>query len=246
MKRIRVVFSTIFVVISLVQFCTAQEQKRTILGLGMSIEPALFGASMYYYTGSSGPEGFYVLDQSAYATSPINLYLTINATPSFRIEPIFGIYSFRSERTTTTPGFTPPTSTSKTGVTLTHLGVGGFYLIPTSNSLQMYVGPRIGFNFVTTLSTSYLYFNGVQQQQEVETKETDFFVGLNFGAEYFPITEFSIGAEVSGNYVSFGNPEVTRTPASSSSSTTERKQHIITTNGLFFLRWYFVKSTDQQ
>lgn len=234
--------------VSLVQFSTAQEQKRNILGLGMSIEPALFGASMVYYTGPYGPEGYYGMSQSAYATSPINVYLTINATPSFRIEPVFGIYSFKNERTTTAPGYTPPTSTSKTEVTLTHLGLGGFYLIPTSNSLQMYVGPRIGFNFVTMLSAGIYYdqISGSYQQQEVESKETDFSVGLSFGAEYFPITEFSMGAEVSGNYVSFGNPEVTRTPASSSSSTTERKQHIITTNGLFFLRWYFVKSMGEQ
>jgi len=245
MKRISVVFSITFVMVSLVQFCNAQEQKRNILGVGMSIEPALFGASMVNYTSSYGPGGYY-LSQSAYATTPINLYLSINATPSFRIEPVFGIYSFKNEQTTTTPGYTPPTSTSKTEATLTHLGLGGFYLIPTSNSFQMYVGPRIGVNLITSLS-NYPYYNGSSyEQQKVESKETDFSVGVSFGAEYYPISEFSIGAEVAGNYVSFGNPEVTRTPASSSSSTTERKQHIITTNGLFFLRWYFVKSVDQQ
>jgi hypothetical protein len=245
MKRISLVLSITFVVLSLVQFCAAQEQKRNILGLGMSIEPALFGASIIDFTTSYGPGGYY-LNPSAYATSPINVYLSINATPSFRIEPAFGIYSFKNEQTTTTPGNTPPTSTSKTEATLTHLGLGGFYLIPTSNGLQMYVGPRIGFNFVTTLFAGAYYNGSSYQQQEVESKETDFSVGVSFGAEYYPISEFSIGAEVAGNYVSFGNPAVTRTPASPSSSTTSRDQHIITTNGLFFLRWYFVKSVDQQ
>jgi hypothetical protein len=204
----------------------------------------LFGASRTYYTTPYFPEGYYALSQSAYATSPINVYLPINVTPSFRIEPVFGIYSFRNEQTTTTPGYTSPTSTSKADVTLAHFGLGGFYLIPTRNSLQMYVGPRIGFNFVTTLSVGSYTTSG--QQQEVESKETDFLAGVSFGAEYFPVTEFSVGAEVAGNYVSFGNPDVTRTPASSSSSITERKQHIITTNALFFLRWYFVKSVDEQ
>jgi hypothetical protein len=245
MKRINVLFSIAYVMVLLVQFCAAQEQKRNILGVGMSIEPALFGASMTYYTGSYGPEVYYALNQSAYATSPINLYLTINATPSFRIEPVFGIYSFRNERTTTTPGYTQQTRTSKDEVTLTHFGLGGFYLIPTSNSFQMYVGPRIGLNFVTILSTGYYYSGSSYQQWEVESKETDFSVGVSFGAEYYPISEFSIGAEVASNYVSFGNPDVTRTPASSSSSTTERKQHLIATNALFFVRWYFVKGTAQ-
>jgi hypothetical protein len=107
----------------------------------------------------------YALSQSAYSTSPIYMYLPINATSSFRIEPVFGIYSFQNERTTTTPEYTPPTSTNKAEVTLTHLGPDGFYLIPTSNSPQMYVGPRIGFNFATTVSAS-TYYNADSWEQQ--------------------------------------------------------------------------------
>ena len=47
----------------------AHEQQRNMLGIGISIEPALFGSSLYYYSSSYGPAG-YLLGQPAYASLP--------------------------------------------------------------------------------------------------------------------------------------------------------------------------------
>jgi hypothetical protein len=209
----------------------SQEQVHNRIGIGMSIEPALFGSSLLYYTTAYGPDGYYIVNQSAYQASPINVYLPINVTPTFRLEPVFGIYLFRNEHTIIT--------TYKSEVTLTHLALGGFYLIPTNTNLQMYVGPRIGLNFVTSLSTDYYYPGLIAVQRERKTTQTDVVAGLNFGGEFYASPAFSIGGEIDANYVFYGNPDVSYTPPQTGTSTTERKQHVIATGALFFLRWYF-------
>jgi len=214
------------------------------MGIGMSIEPALFGSSLVYYTTAYGPDGYYLLNQSAYQTTPINIYLPINVNPTFRLEPVFGIYAFRDEQTITTPATQYSSlqiTTSKSEVTLTHLALGGFYLVPAQSNFQMYVGPRVGLNFVSSLSTDYYFPGRVAVRTERETNEIDFVAGINFGAEYYASKEFSLGGEMDANYVFFGNPDVAYTPPPvPTSSRTERKRHVIASGALFFLRWYFV------
>ena len=68
----------------------------------------------------------------------------------------------------------------------------------------MYVGPRIGFNFLTATMT-YLQYNPNPTQGERETNETDVVVGMNFGAEYYPAPAFSLGGEIDLNYMVFRN-----------------------------------------
>lgn len=160
-----------------------------------------------------------------------------------------GVYGFTTEQTTTSPVSGPVVSVVETDVTLLHLGIGAFYLIPSTNNFQMYLGPRLGLNFVTSSSAGPYYDNVTRGyvQRTTESTETDFALGLTFGGECFAAREFSVGAEVEANYVSFGNPDITNTPAyQSSPSTTDRKQHIITTDALFFVRWYFVRSAAPQ
>jgi hypothetical protein len=240
MKQIILYFLFVSSLTFICHVSVAQEQEQNRLGIGMSIEPDLFGSSLIYTTTAFGPDGYYLLNQPAYQTSPINFYFPINVTPSFRLEPAFGLYTFRDEETAMQK------TTFKYESNLVHLGFGMFYVIPTTTRLQMYIGPRFGINFLTTVF-SLPQYNPNLTQVERETNETDVVVGMNFGAEYYAAPEFSIGGEMDLNYVFYGNPNESYTPPSSSTSTTVRSQHVLSTSALFFLRWYFVqKSTGSQ
>lgn len=70
-------------------------------------------------------------------------------------------------------------------------------------------------------------------------------MGIVFGAEYFPISHYSAGGEVSLNYTTFGNPTITNTtsppqtpPAYTNSN--DVAQYSFNTEALFFMRWYFL------
>ncbi len=113
--------------------------------------------------------------------------------------------------------------------------------------MVIYYGPRLEFEFISSTyedvySNNYPNANSNYDYKTITT-ETDITFGGVIGAEYFPIHKFSIGGEISLNYVSFGNPNVTNdnypVPASPSTNTSERNQHTLYTGALFFLRWYF-------
>jgi hypothetical protein len=62
-----------------------------------------------------------------------------------------------------------------------------------------------------------------------------------FGAEYIPLREISIGGEIDFNYVSFGNPDISRTPPpTGTQSTTTLTRSLVSTGALLFIRWYFL------
>jgi hypothetical protein len=73
------------------------------------------------------------------------------------------------------------------------------------------------------------------------SSETDFMISGIFGAEYFPLREFSIGGEIDFNYVSFGNPDYTQTPPPTGmQTTTTSTRSLVSTGALLFIRWYFL------
>jgi hypothetical protein len=160
-------------------------------------------------------------------TTPVNMYIPINFASGHRLEPDFGFFSFSSKRSFAA-------STEQEEGAITRFGVGGFYLIPTNNALTLYAGPRVGLYFVSSKSS----FSDQSSTSTSETKEIDVIVGLNFGGEYFLSSQFSVGAEAQANYISFGEPEETRTPPSPA-PVTDRSQHMLSTNALFFVRMYF-------
>ena len=168
-------------------------------------------------------------------------------TNRFRLEPSIGLFSISSSSTTTptTQGIGSPSTTS-TDASLTIIGIRGTYSSSLSNSLALYYGPRLEFGIVS-LTEEYVYTTSypvanTRQDDKTTTKETDITFGGVIGVEYFPICKFSVGGEISLNYVTFGNPDIEDypTPASLPTYTTERKQQILYTDALFFLRWYFL------
>jgi hypothetical protein len=83
-------------------------------------------------------------------------------------------------------------------------------------------------------------FPSVLTTSKLEISATDFRLGALFGSECSQIMQFSVGAEFSFTYVSFGNPQRTTTVTPPPSTTNrERKQHFGPTytflcGGIFF------------
>jgi hypothetical protein len=213
----------------------AQDTLRYHFGAGMSVEPALFGQLLYTSPGGLGP---YLTAGPLYSVSPYYIYLPVTLTKNFRIEPRFGIYSFSSE----TSYSTSPSQPQKDNITLTNLGLSVEILIPSGEKFQFYAGPRASLNFISATSTYYGYNGGPASVLFTGTQsETDFMISGIFGAEYFPLSELSLGGEIDFNYVSFGNPEFSQSPPPTGTQTTTTiTRSLVSTGALLFIRWYFL------
>ncbi|HTO94359.1 MAG TPA: outer membrane beta-barrel protein [Bacteroidota bacterium] len=208
----------------------AQDTVAYHLGLGMSVEPALFGQTVYFSS-----ETPYTMGGPLYSSSPYYIYIPVNVTTRFRLEPRFGIYSFSEETT----GSGLPSSSDKFDFTLTHIGLAALYVMPVHENFRMYAGPRAGINWSSYESTSTYISQYSSTQSTTKSSETDLVLSGTFGAEYAPVTEFSIGAEIDVNWVSFGNPDQSTTPAPIYAATTSsRSQSLVSTGALFFIRWF--------
>lgn len=154
-------FTLALVILLHVSPASGQERQPRI-GVGVSLNPtALFvgpGSTLFL------PVGF------------TNIYVPIEVSPTFRLEPEVGIFSASSGSSTTT---------------YFRGGVGLLYVRSIDSSFNIYVGPRIG-----ALSTSSTGSTGV----------IDFFLGPCVGGEQSFSPHFSIGGEAQLNYVRFGRP----------------------------------------
>jgi hypothetical protein len=233
MKSSKVRACTLAAILMICAPAGAQDTLRYHLGAGVSVEPALFGQTLYY-TGA----GAYITTAPLYSVSPYYIYLPVTLTRNFRIEPRFGIYSLSVESLSSLT----PSQPTKDVLTLTNIGLSIEYLMPITEKFQLYAGPRAGLNFVSETS-SYYGYSGVSGPGKITTtqSETDFMISGIFGAEYFPLRELSVGGEIDVNYVSFGNPDNTQTPPSSpTQSSSTRTQSLVSTGALLFVRWYFL------
>jgi hypothetical protein len=191
----------------------AQEPATTV-GIGISMDP-----TRLFMTGSSIYSN---------AITPVNLYVPITGQ-DFRIEPEIGYYSTSYKSSLSG-------SSAESNASMFHIGLGGFYVITANVPVRMYVGPRIGFNFASSTSSSTTPFGSSSS----ESTETDFIVGLSFGGEYLCAPQFSIGGEAQVNYISFGQPDVTTTPPPSNTGpSADLTRHLLSSNVLFFFRWFF-------
>ena len=241
MKRTLAVLFTILIVVS---FSFGQEQRENRLGFGVSLNPAGFNRSLTTYTYFDG--GMYYETYMS-MQSPVSFYIPIYANKRFRLEPAFGFSSLSNETVTST---TSPGSISVTRLTKASsafVGLSGYFIVPVAPQLEMYVGPRLGISFVSAEYQNSNYYSGSNPVKYTsETNEIDFTVGAACGAEFFPVGQLSVGGEFQFNYTSYGNPDVTRSYSppqpSASTTTSERKQHLLSTDVLFFLRWYFVQN----
>lgn len=224
----------------------AQEEVQRRLGLGISIDPARLGQSYYYFF--SAQAGVFLL-QGNNNVPPVVFYLPIRITNRFRCEPSFGFYSTGTSTTTTATGGGSGQypETNSYDLSFVTIGVRGAYSSSLSDDLALYFGPRLDFSFVSS-TFEYSYTSNypvpnTRQSFKSTSKETNITVGLVFGAEYFPVSQFSVGGEVGLNYTSFGDPELKTDyspPQPPPTYTTRREQHATRTDALFLVRWYFL------
>lgn len=241
MKPIIVVLLTILM-ITLSTKALSQEETRNTLGVGISLDPARIGQATYLTNTE-----FRIESSTLINASPVVLYLSFNTSEAFRIEPSFGLFSTNLKQTKIypLPGNTSVNETSSE-ISLVSFGLRGFFLSDLSDYVTLYFGPWLGLSFLSsTLYETWVYsYPSSNSTSKGEVTETDVTAGLVFGAEYFPVSTFSVGGECAFNYTSFGNPTVSysRTPPFQPgyTSSSERKQHSWRTDALFFVRWYFL------
>lgn len=245
MKQISVILFVVFTLVFTTKLFS-QSEKDNKLGIGISLDPARIGHVSYY---NYSPE-FGLINSTVNNATPIMFYLPINVTERVRLEPSFGLYTINNENTTTSdyPGTAPTTNTNS--ASLITIGLRGVYLSSLSKSFELYFGPRLDFSFVSSsnvYSQIYTHSDGSNTTviNTTGSKETDINMGVVFGAEYFPISHYSVGGEVSLNYTTFGNPTLTNTtsppqtqPAYTNSNDVTR--YSFHTDALFFMRWYFL------
>jgi hypothetical protein len=242
MRYISIVLLALFT-ISLSSPLLGQEDTLCRVGLGVSFDPTKISELVYI---SSSPDAVHIIPTAN--SSAIVFYVPINVTKEFRLEPSIGLFSMSSSstETSTIPSSGDP-STNSIDASVITIGVRGTFISHLSNSLLFYFGPRLELGIVSS-TNEYTYISNypltnTTAGDKTTTKETDITFGGVVGTEYFPIHKFSFGGEISLNYVTFGNPDITREyypPQSPSSYTTKREQHTLYTSALFFLRWYFL------
>ena len=133
-------------------------------------------------------------------------YVPINIGENFKVEPELGFFRYKASQ-----GDNESTDTQW------RFGTGLFYVFSERESLRPYVGPRLGI-----VSTSEKF------NDESDT-QTDFFVGLALGAEYYFSSHFTLGGEFQFSYVNIGSPE----------GADDLSRNLFGSNGLIFVRWYF-------
>lgn len=237
MKSIIVVLLTILM-ITLSTKVFSQEEPRNRIGVGISLDPARIGQQDYFINTEYPNQGLLLINQS-----PIVFYLPIQIFERLRVEPTFGLFSSNKERATVYNSWSYVASYEVSSV---EIGLRALYISPFSSSFTLYCGSRLSFIFLSsTFFDSYVYSDPTNNRAyRAEVNETDVTVGGIFGAEFFPVLEFSVGGECGLAYTSFSSPKVssssTPPPSPNDTPTLERKQHSWRTDALFFVRWYFL------
>lgn len=151
----------------------------------------------------------------------MNIFVPLQISPHWRVEPEFGILSIRDN---TTSG----AASQQQSWQYTRFGTGVFYAWQPIASTQLYTGVRSGLLWYTTTRQTT---NDIPQEQQ--SAQWSYYTGLCLGGEYYFSPHFSIGAEVQLYYVHIGNRSSTP-PARG-----EAVRDIISNNSLVCARLYF-------
>ena len=218
-----------------------EEKKQFHFGVGISIEPSVFGMqNVYIYQGDYyGPQ----VQPAAYAEAPVNIYFPVFVTERLRLEPVFGYYAYSNEQTVTwhssNPSTVPSSSVTKNQYYLIHIGLRLHALFPIVDHFKVYLGPEAGYLSQKTVSGSTNY----DGTYEGSTTTPAYLIAFSSGGEYLPLSAFSVGGEFTIRYLWHGNPESssvrTPPPVQTSWSEVELKRTYFSTGVLFFVRWYF-------
>ncbi len=148
-----------------------------------------------------------------------NFTVPIWVSSRVRLEPELGILKGSSS---SSGGGGPTTEFNQT---VLRYGIAAHFVISESESFGAYAGPRIGF---ARQSQTYSYTGAADQ----EIKQTNHYIGIAIGGEYWLASHFSLGAEVQISRIGIGDEEVT------GQTTPEGDTSFISNNGVISVRFY--------
>lgn len=157
---------------------------------------------------------FTFLNNDELVTYPVtfgNIYLPIDFSPIFRIEPEIGYYRIKNKR----GSFESTTSNLR-------IGIGLFFIQRYKKSI-IQIGGRAGL-----IKNSYSSKSSYPDNNSDRTKE-DYYFGLTSGGEYLFTNHLSLGGEAQLNYIKFDNYD----------DNDDSSIYIISTRALVILRFYF-------
>ena len=145
---------------------------------------------------------------------------------NFRIEPSLGYFTVSNEGSIEGPmGEQYHYETSMSNF---RIGAVIAYNNSSFESMNFYYGIDVGVILSSTSSSSnYPYTSN----QSTDRSKTDFFIGPAIGGEYMFNRYFSLGGEITANYVSVGN-------YSDGDDESDTTTWLISTRGAVYVRWY--------
>ncbi|HTP53329.1 MAG TPA: outer membrane beta-barrel protein [Anaeromyxobacteraceae bacterium] len=139
-----------------------------------------------------------VFSGGSLAASPVDVFVPINVTDSFRLEPSFGYWYVG--RGITVSGLNG--ASTSTGGYAVEAALGGFYLLRPTPPFTVYLGGRVGVAFIGHSSQDVA---GVV----TSVSETDMYVNPTLGLEWAVSRNFSVGGEAAPAFRFYFNPTVT-------------------------------------
>ncbi len=144
---------------------------------------------------------------------PPQIYVPIDFTSSFRLEPQIGFVTSSQSGGDSAAYYT--------------FGTGAFYVMQLAQQAHLYVGGRL----LIGLERSETQVGGFT----AKTKGTDFFLGAAFGGEILPHPRLGIGAEAEIGRWGIGDRDTTV----AGNTTTTSGGSAWQTQGIIFVRFYF-------
>ena len=168
------------------------------------------------------------------ADNQSGVYVGIAVSPTFRLEPEISIVREHQKATFTIDNGFGSVEVINDEVTAAsyRLGVGLLWQWQRVAQLRLYAGPRIGLIHATASERVSGTTSGTSN-----ASRTDWFVAGSLGAEYFPVSRLSAGADVQVRGLAQGSPtqHTNGTPVAGSLAPTEPT---LSTRGLLMVRFY--------
>lgn len=203
--KITIRTAAIAVALSLAGAASAQQQPNHIrVGLGVGLPTSEL--STLFATAGGGSAGI----------MPPQIYVPIDFTPSFRLEPEVGFITTSQDGGDSAAYYT--------------VGAGAFYMMQLAQQAHLYVGGRLLLGFERSTNA-----NAGGSGFDAKTKGTDLFLGAVFGGEILPHPRLGIGAEAQLGRWGIGDRDTTVAGVTTTTNGGSSWQ----TNGIIFVRFYF-------
>jgi hypothetical protein len=163
------------------------------------------------------------------------VYVGIAVSPTFRLEPEVSVVRARDKAVITIDnGFgTVEVFNDEVTSATYRVGLGLLWQWQRVAQLRLYAGPRIGVIHATASER----ISGTQSGKS-DASRTDWFLAGSLGAEYFPISRLSAGADVQLRGVAQGNASQHTSGGSPTVGAFAPSDPTLATRGLLMVRFY--------